>query len=97
MLDVHVACDQSRALVAHAPQHSFPALVDERDLIKIYDAFATLGRGACPFPGRLQFLDPWRDEPAWQGPQLMLRRVGDGSLQHPFLLPRRWIMQIQRQ
>jgi hypothetical protein len=43
MLDVHVACDESRALVAHAPQHSFPALVDERDLIKIHDAFAALG------------------------------------------------------
>src|SRR5580658_871330 len=97
LLDVHVAGDKLRALVEHAPQHSFSSLVDERDVMEIHDAPSALSCAACPLPIGLQFLDPGSDEAALQRPQFLLRGGGDRNFQHPFLLPGRWIMQMQGQ
>ncbi len=97
MLDVNIAGDKLRALVGHAPRHSFPALVDEGDFLETHDAPAALGCAVCPLPTRFQFLDPRRDESTLQGLQFFLRRVGDRTLQHPFLLRGPWTMQMQGQ
>src|ERR1700723_515049 len=93
MLDIHIAGDKLRALAAHAPQHSFTALVDERDFIEVHDALSLLRHAARPVPVRLQFLNPWSDKATLQCPPLFLRRIGDRDLQHFFLLPHGWPLQ----
>ena len=82
MLDVDIAGDKLRALLRHGPQYSFPALVDERDFVKVHDAPALPGRVVCLLPACSQFLGPRPDEAAFQVPPFFRGCVGKRDLQH---------------
>src|SRR5258708_29506164 len=83
--------NQLRAFLAHGPQQSFPAFVDERDVIEVDNAGALVVAPVRFLPGCSQFADPRPDQASLHDPSPICFRLLDGDLQHVYLsaLPKR--------
>jgi hypothetical protein len=85
MLDVQALGYELRAFVGHSPQQSFPAFVDERDVVEVDNAGPLVLTLACPRPGCSQLADPRSHQASLQDPFTICRPVHDGDPQHLYL------------
>src|SRR6266481_1931547 len=81
MLYVHAIGYELRAFFRHSPQQSFPAFVDERDIVKVDNA-GPLVSAAPSSPGCSQLADPGSDQAPLHDPPSFCWRLRDGDLQH---------------
>src|SRR6267378_3714317 len=82
MLDVHTGGYKLRAFLGYSPQQSFPAFVDERDVIEVDNAGSLVMAPVRPLPGCSQFADPRPDQASLHDPSPLCCRLHDGDLQH---------------
>src|SRR6266576_1322755 len=85
MLDVHTAGYKLRAFLGYRPQESFPAFVDERDVIEVDNAGSLVMAPVRPLPGSSQFPDPRPHQASLHDPSPLCCRLHDGDLQHACL------------
>src|SRR5258707_5397240 len=71
-----------RAFLAHGPQQSFPAFVDERDVVEVDNAGSPVLAPARPLPGCSQLVDPRPDQASLHDPSPICCRLDDGDLEH---------------
>src|SRR5713101_955667 len=85
MLRVHTAGYELRAFFGDGPQQSFPAFVDECDVVEVDNAGALVVAPVRSLPGCSQFADPRPDQASLHDPSPICCRLRDGDLQHVYL------------
>src|SRR5258707_6632799 len=81
MLYVHAIGCESRAFFRHSSQQSFPALVDERDVVEVDNAGALVS-AAPSSPGCSQLANPGSDQAPLHDPPSFCWPLRDGELHH---------------
>src|SRR6266478_6695491 len=85
MLEVQTPGNKLRAFLGHSPQQSFPAFVDERDVIEVDNAGSLVLASVRPLPGCSQLANPRSDQASLHDPSPICFRFRDGDLQHVYL------------
>ena len=90
MLDVQTRRNELGSFLAHGSQQSFPAFVDERDVIQVDNAGSLVLNPVRTLPGGSQLADPRPNQTTLQDPSPIRFRLRDGYFQHVYFsrLPR---------